>query len=304
MTFVPFNTMPKKEVERQLAMLSKQDREQALKALEHSCSMYDAFGKHLPHDYEKENLLEVIGKRDAYAIDNSSEWRRACLLPENRDKAFIISPSLSRENPNTKELILDKARCGLGNIFSMGILPKLGGDFCILVDRIDEHFRDTFNNAKLTEASKGKGPTVAKQKVEIWDVIENEKREIRPLIEAHRAADLAQPEHLCEKIQTFKNEIKRLAPECRHNINNAKRLVALCYATLLMEDAQPKQNEGPRYEFDLPEYEHVFGDMYVVQTAIYLCANILTRDGAQTQMAGYADVKCCHVPRSRMKAFQ
>jgi hypothetical protein len=38
-------------------------------------------------------------------------------------------------------------------------------------------------------------------------------------------------------------------------------------------------------------------DMYVVQTAIYLRANILTRDGPQTQMASYADIKCYHVPR-------
>ena len=297
MTFAPYNTMPKKEVERHLAMMSPPDREQALNALDHSCSMYDALGNHLPHDYEKENLLEVIGKRDAYLIDNSSEWRKHCLLPENRDKAFIISPSLSRENPNTKELILDKVRCKLGTIFSVGILPKRGGNFCILVDRLDEHFRYTFDNAKLTEASKGKGPTVAKQREEIWRMIENEKREIRPLIEAQRAADLPPPERIRVKIETFKSEIKRLAPECKHNIYKAKELVALCYATLLMEDSQPKRDEGPRYEFDLPEYEHVFGDMYVVQGAIYLRANILTRDGPQTQMASYADIKCYHVPR-------
>ena len=280
-----------------MAMMSPPDREQALNALDHSCSMYDALGNHLPHDYEKENLLEVIGKRDAYLIDNSSEWRKHCLLPENRDKAFIISPSLSRENPNTKELILDKVRCKLGTIFSVGILPKRGGNFCILVDRLDEHFRYTFDNAKLTEASKGKGPTVAKQREEIWRMIENEKREIRPLIEAQRAADLPPPERIRVKIETFKSEIKRLAPECKHNIYKAKELVALCYATLLMEDSQPKRDEGPRYEFDLPEYEHVFGDMYVVQGAIYLRANILTRDGPQTQMASYADIKCYHVPR-------
>lgn len=289
--------MPKQEVERHLAALSTQDREQALKALEHSCSMYDAVGNHLPHDYEKENLLEVVGKRDAYAIDNSSEWRKACLLPENRDKAFIISPSLSRENPNTKDLILDKTRCRLGNIFSVGILPKLGGGFCVLVDRIDQHFRYTFDNAKLTEASKGKGPTVARQKAELWKIIETEKNLIRPLIESHNAADLPPPDQIRVKIDTFKSEIKRLAPECKHNINKAKKLVMLCYATLLMEGTKPKRNEGPRYEFDLPEYEHVFGDMYVVQTAIYLRANILTKDGPQTQMASYADIKCYHVPR-------
>ena len=83
-------------------------------------------------------------------------------------------------------------------------------------------------------------------------------------------------------------------------INGAgNKLVNLCYLTLLMEDTQPKKDEGPRYEFDLPKYEHVFGDMYVVQTAIYLRASILTRDAKQTQMASYADIKCYHVPRAK-----
>lgn len=296
--------MPKQVVESILPTLLPQDREQALNALQHSCSFYDEVGNHLPHDYEKENLLEVIDQRDSYIIDNSSEWRKGCLLPENRDKAFIISPSLSRENPNTKDLILDKTRCRLGNIFSVGILPMPDGSFRIMVDRIDEHFRHTFNNAKLTQASKGKGPTVAQQKKIIWEIIETEKNGIRPLIEARRAADLPPPDQIRVKIETFKSEIKRLAPECKHNISKAKKLVMLCYATLLMEDSQPKQNEGPRYEFDLPQYEHVFGDMYVVQTAIYLCAKILTKDGPQTQMAGYAGIKCFHVPRPPVKVSE
>ena len=293
----PFSMMPKKAVESLLPKLSPQDREQALKALEHSCSMYDEVGNHIPHDCEKENLLDVISKRDTYVIDNSSEWRKQCLLPENQDKAFIISPSLSRENPNTKDLILDKARCKLGNIFSVGILPTRDGYFRILVDRIDEYFRYTFDHTKITEASKGKGETVAKQKIEVWNIIENEKRELRNILGFHNAADLLPPTKLQPAIDAFKSEIKRLAPECKHNINKAKKLVSFCYLNLLMEDTQPKKDEGPRYEFDLPQYEHVFGDMYVVLTAIYLRANILTRDGPQRQMASYADINCYHVPR-------
>ena len=289
--------MTRQEVEKILPRLSPKDREQALKVLEHSCSMYDEFGNQIPHDYEKENLLEVIDKRDAYTIDNSSTWKKECLLPENRDKAFIISPSLSRENPNTKDLILDKTRCMLGNIFSVGILPTEDGHSRILVDRIDEHFRYAFDNAKLAEASKGKGEIVARQKAEIWNIIENDKRHLRNLLRFEKATDLPPPDKLQPMIDVFKSEIKRLAPECKHNINKATKLVNLCYLNLLMEDTQSKKDEGPRYEFDLPQYEHVFGDKYVVLAAIYLRVNILTRDGPQRQMASYADINCYHVPR-------
>src|ERR1051326_9641619 len=43
---------------------------------------------------------------------------------------------------------------------------------------------------------------------------------------------------------------------------------------------------------------HVFGDMHIAGLAIFLGASILTRDRKLTQMAGYAGVKCFHVPRT------
>ena len=66
--------MTKQDVERILPMLSPEDRKQAIKCLEHSCSFYDEFGNHIPHDYEKENLLELITQRDCYVIDTNSSW--------------------------------------------------------------------------------------------------------------------------------------------------------------------------------------------------------------------------------------
>jgi hypothetical protein len=128
-------------------------------------------------------------------------------------------------------------------------------------------------------------------------MIEREKAVIRKLLGIQKASDLPPADKLEKKIAGTKNEIMRHAPECKHNMDKAKTLVCMCYACLLMEDKEPKMNQGPRYEFDLPEYENVFGDMYVVQTAIYLRASILTRDGPQTQMASYAGINCYHVPR-------
>src|SRR5258707_15866196 len=136
--------------------------------------MYDKFESPVRPPNEKKTWLEVIKKREDYVIDNSSKGKKKCLLPENRNKDFIISPPLSRENPNTKDLILDKARCKLGNIFSVGILPTKDGPR-VLVDRMDEHFQYAFDNPKLTEASRGKGPVVAKQKADICPMIEREK---------------------------------------------------------------------------------------------------------------------------------
>ena len=265
-------------------------REQALKALEHSFSMYDYNGNHKPHPYEKENLLEVISRRDMYVVDTNSDWKREC--EGHPDKAFILSPPLARENPNTIDLILDKARCRRGNIFSVGVYAQIER---VLIDKIDEHYRYCFDIDRLSEASRGKGPTVATEKAKIWNHIEQDKSEIRPIIEAEKASDLPPPEQLQIKINVFKSEIKRLLPECRHNVHKSRKMAILCYSTLLMEDDQPRKDEGTRFEFDCPQYENVFNDMYIVLGAIYLGAFIMTIDRKLTQMASYAGVKCSHV---------
>src|ERR1017187_2847563 len=83
--------------------------------------------------------------------------------------------------------------------------------------------------------------------------------------------------------------------QCRHNFPISIKVNRLCYATLLLEDVEIRK------EFDLPNYENVFGDMYILLTALFLKANILTRDGALTRMAKYANVTCYHVPPSNQK---
>jgi hypothetical protein len=99
---------------------------------------------------------------------------------------------------------------------------------------------------------------------------------------------------LCGKhIRKLKAHIERRLPECKYNIKKSKLAVELCYATLLVEDTEP---QGIRWEFDESDYEHVFGDMYIVQTAIYLGTKIMTKDRKLSQMASYAGIKCCHVP--------
>jgi hypothetical protein len=307
MSIQPFVTMTKKQVEEILAKESPSGRERILKMLEHSCSMYDFAGKHLPHPYEKENLLEVIQKRDTYVVDTNSEWKKEC--KNHSDKAFIITPALSREQENTKDLILDEARCKLGNIFSVGIIPKPG---YVLVDRIDSHFQYCFDDAKLAQASKGKGSIVANQKIVHRQQIEYEKEQIRFQVglellfsvnsaqhsvskafwNTGKAEDLPSPAQMQFATTKLKDDIRRKVLECKYNINKSKTVVEMCHRTLLLED------ERIRSEFDDPKKENVFGDMYILHGAIYLGANIMTKDIRLTKMAGYAGLRCFHVPQT------
>jgi hypothetical protein len=308
MAVLPFFAMPKKQVEEILAKLTPQDREHVEKGLKHSRTLYDLSGNHVPHDFEKENLRDVISQRDTYVVDNNSDWKREC--KEHLDKAFIISPTLARENPNTRDLILEATRSKLGNIFSVGIDARIN---CVLIERIDEHFQFEFDMPRLTEASREKGETFAKQKAENSKSIEVEKQLIREHINfellfataldhtpisvafmsSGKASDLPLPNEMPNVVNRLKAHIQWRLPECKYNIKKSKRAVEVCYATLLVEDTEPK---GIRWEFDEPNYEHVFGDMYILQTAIYLGAKIMTKDRKLSQMASYAGIKCCHIP--------
>jgi hypothetical protein len=306
MAIQPFVTMTKEQVEEILAKESPSGRERILKMLEHSCSMYDFTGKHLPHPYEKENLLEVIRKRDTYVVDTNSEWKKEC--KNYLAKAFIITPALSREQENTKELILDETRCKLSNIFSVGIIPKPG---YVLIDRMDSYFRYCFDDFKLTQASRGKGSIVANQKIEHRQQIEHEKELIRFQVglellfsvnSAHqsiskifwdtgKAKDLPTPLQMEYATDKLKADIRRKTSECKYNINKSKTVVEMCHRTLLLEDEQI------RSEFDDPKKENVFGDMNILHGAIYLGASIMTKDIRLTKMASYAGIKCVHVPQ-------
>ena len=115
--------------------------------------MYDYHGKPIAHPNSKENLLKIISERDIYVVDSNSLWRKECLAPENSKKAFVICPALSRENPNIEDLILNATRSKLRNIFSFGIDAGLN---CILIDLIDEPFKDVFDMVRLLHASKAK----------------------------------------------------------------------------------------------------------------------------------------------------
>lgn len=112
-------------------------------------------------------------------------------------------------------------------------------------------------------------------------------------IDSGKASDLPSPDKIKKTIDVLKGDIRRRLPACKHDIGKSKRAVEVCYATLLIEDTEP---EGIRFEFDEPNYENIFGDMYFVQTAIYLGAKIMTKDRKLDQMASYAGIKCFHVP--------
>jgi len=302
---VPYFMMTQSEIERMLPIGS--GREQALKSLEHSYSMYDYFGKHIPHINEKENLLAAIGERQTYVLDHNSLLKKE--IEQHRDMAFIIAATISREHSNPKGIIYGKDFVKLGNVFEVGPNEMYGRVF---VHRIDDCYcycfdSQLFKAGKLPDERNPNIDTVNTiQKQRIYDEITISlfcedalyaTQFAAPFTNTAKANDLPPPEKIRSTIDRFKANILRRIPDAKLNIKKSIRAAELCFSTLLMEEIQLRKEEGTKFEFDDHKYDNLFGDMHIVQTAIYLGARIMTKDNLLTQMANYAGIKCDHVPQ-------
>ena len=212
-----------------------------------------------------------------------------------------------------KNIIFSKSLGKLGNVFEVG--PNTCFGRSVSFYRIDEHYRYVFDVEKFKAATSKAGNKSVKEP-DIAQINAIEKQRIHNEIgialfcedalsqtqagaafrESGIGTNLPTPEKIQSTIDRFKSNIKRRLPDCKLNINKSIRAAELCYCTLLMEDSQHRTDAGTRFEFDLPERKNVFGDMHIVQSAIYLGAKIITKDKLLEKMAGYAEIECCHVP--------
>ncbi|HEY1661711.1 MAG TPA: hypothetical protein VGI03_04770 [Verrucomicrobiae bacterium] len=278
------------------------ERERIIKSLEHSFSMFDYYGRHIPHIKEKENLLSEITNRDAYVIDTNSARKDEMI--KHCSKAFIIAAALSRELQYPKKLIFDENLCKLGNIFQVGPLITLGR---VLIDRIDEPFRylfdmKTFDDAFNCESELflwGKRQHLYNNTIEKDEILTDLMALLLPtagdnskFLMSSKACDLPRLDALQHIVDKLVSEVKELLPRCRLNLNKSVVAARKSYEVMLLKD------KVTRADFDNPNYENVFGDMHVLGIAIYLGAKILTEDVGLKKMAQPAGIKCCRFPEA------
>lgn len=292
--FPPF-MWTRSEIERSFPVGSA-EREQAIKSLEHSYTMYDYYGKHIPHINERENLLDEIRKRDAYIIDTNSVYKDR--LIQHTTKAFIITATLSRELPKPDKLIFDERLYGLGNIFQVGPISNWGRVF---IDRIDEPFRHVFDMQKFDDGLNKESNLFAQQKrqhsinnaigkdeiiTDIWVLFLSPIGKHSKFLHSARACDLPRPDTIREIIEKLVLEVKQLLPNCRYNLLKSVVAARKSYQALLLKDKKIRTG------FDDPQYVNVLGDMHLVGMAIYLGAKIMTEDVRLIEMANYAGIEC------------
>jgi predicted nucleic acid-binding protein len=111
------------------------------------------------------------------------------------------------------------------------------------------------------------------------------------------------PDNIQKAIVLLRGDVKRRLPSCKYDVLESTTTAQLCYAILLIEDTDTN-SAGIRIQFDRLNYANVFGDMHILQMAIYLGAKVMTKDKKLERMANYANIKCDHTPQTINKAAE
>ncbi len=258
--------------------------------LKHSVSHCTLEGRRLlVNPMQTEDLFEVIAGMVRFIVDTNSNWKAESRAPENKGVAFILGKTVTMEEDNLKSLYFSqKVDISNNNLFHLG-LEELGGNTLVVLERLDKPYALIFDQRKLVEESMPRAQRTdpefqSRQRRQLL-AVDEERRCILDLLHVKRIGDLP----LRNKIEAVEAEILEFvrdrAPLCRYDWWRSVEVARRCYALLLI------QKGGIRTEFADPAYRHVFGDVTLVQNALFLRAGILSNDHAPKRMAGYTGLR-------------
>ena len=261
----------------------------------HSVSFCTLDGRYVPFEGEREDLFEVLGRMERYVVDTNSNWKSAAAKPQNKDKAFILTKTLTDEQEDIDGLFFGpKTDTHNDNIFLLGVFcPAYSAVPLMMLDRLDHHYEGVFDKERLLAAS-----LPAKEKKAVRDKdylayrkqfengVEQEKAVILRALGISDILQLPSPKELEVKRHLFRNYITSVAPFAVLNFEKSIDVARHCYSLLLMEC------ERVRTEFSKPDYYNVFGDTRIIQNAVFANASILSADKGLKRMAGYAGIPC------------
>jgi len=113
----------------------------------------------LRNGFDKEDLLAVLMGMPRFVLDtNSLSTLRDASIPANRTKAFILGHTVAEEVENCEALLFGRnVENANNNIFNFGFMgedrsPVLGP--CVVINRLDPHYRVVFDGRALREESR------------------------------------------------------------------------------------------------------------------------------------------------------
>jgi len=237
----------------------------------------------------QENLFEVV-KRFVrrFVVDNNISWLKLAKMPDNVNTAFVLGTTVDHESSPPRFLLEDNCRkpkiCH--NFFQFGMKTEetpSGDPFrYLIISRLDAHATAILDMNALRKFDQ---PCGGNTKWNRTKSIAEEKEKVLALLSVKRLEEL---KHLLDrraKDGELRLCIEGKIPECINRFWGSDEVARLAFARLLL--GQDHISSEARKEFGDRNYANVFGDVHLIQNALFFNAGVASNDRAVKRMARF-----------------
>jgi hypothetical protein len=161
----------------------------------------------------------------------------------------------------------------------------------LVISKLDEFavkLRDMERLRKFEQLGGGKAK---------WDTSESiadEKRKVLSLLGVGGIEEIPRLPSRESKDESFRLSIEQERPKCFKRFWESNDVARLGYARLLL--GTDRISREARKEFSEADYPNIFGDLHLVQNALFFNAGILSRDKGVKKMARLCGLQCLEIP--------
>jgi len=240
----------------------------------------------------QENLFEVIQKfEQRFVVDNHINWFELSGIPENSKTAFIVGTTADKESSPLRLLLEDasgkpKIR---KNVFLFGMKSPNPDDILaghrtpfLIISRLDDYATEVLDIKSLRKFDQPDGD---KAKWNTSKSIAEEKEKVLLLLAGNRIEEVQQIQNRREKDEELRLSTEHKKAECFKRFWESNDVARIAYARLLL--TSPKA----RNEFANSNYPNVFGDLHLIQNALFFNAGFASNDKAVRTMARFCGLQ-------------
>jgi hypothetical protein len=241
----------------------------------------------------QENLFELIQRSNGrFVIDNNIPWFKLSKMPEHVDSAFVLGTTLDHESSPPRLLLEDS--CGnpkiCQNVFQFGMKTEViaNGNAIryLIISRLDAHSTVSLNMNLLRQIDHPCGGSTNWNRTKS---IAEEKEKILSLLSIKRIEQVTQLPDRQTKDEHLRLCIERKKPESFKRFWGSDDVARFAYCRLLLE--WDRISKEARKEFADANYPNVFGDLHLIQNALFFNAGLASHDKAVKRMATFCGLR-------------
>lgn len=242
------------------------------------------------------NLFEAIQAFERrVVVDNHVDWFGLSGKPENSNTAFILGTTADRESSPLHLLVEDSSgkQKVRDNVFMFGMKSPTHEDILaghrtplLVISRLGEHATKMLNMDGLRNFDR---PGGEKGKWNSSKSINDEKQKILDLLEIKNVGEIARLKDIKPLDGQLRSSIEQQRSKCFKRFWESNDVARLAYCRLLlMRDSVSRRT---RKEFEELNNSNVFGDLHLIQNALFFNSCIASDDGAVRKMANFCGVQ-------------